>query len=218
MEGAEEKLESFFSQFRRLAYKKQEVILRADDTPSSVYYIFKGYIRLYSISETGQELTLILLKPGDFFPLRWAITGENNTYACDTITNAEVGKVPRDKFIEFIQANPDVVYELLSKVLVRLGGLLERMEYLVFGNAYQKVASILVICAERFGSEKGKKILIKVPLTHKDIANLIGLTRETTSLELKKLENLGVCEKEGRHMIINNLEKLKNEANWYKFV
>lgn len=212
-----EKLESFFSQYRRLTYKRRQVILRADDTPAGVFYIFKGYARLYSISETGQELTLIILKPQDIFPMRWAIAGEPNVYYCEAITPVEVAKAPREIFLDFAQSNPDILYELLNKVLIRLGGILERMEYSFFGNAYQKVASILVICAERFGVEKGKKILIRVPLTHKDIANLIGLTRETTSLELKKLENSGICAKEGRFIAVKNIDKLKNEANWYKF-
>ncbi len=217
MVGPAEKLESFFSQFRRITYKKRQLILRADDTPSGVYFLHKGFVRLFSMSETGQELTLIIVKPGDLFPIRWAITGQRHNYYFEAITPVEVSKAPKDDFLNFIESNPEVLYDLFNNILVRLGGLLERMEYSVFGNAYQKVASILVICAERFGTQKGSKSVIRVPLTHKDIANLIGLTRETTSLEIKKLEKIGICGKEGRFIEVNNIDKLKNEANWYQF-
>ncbi|OGH12921.1 MAG: hypothetical protein A2776_02410 [Candidatus Levybacteria bacterium RIFCSPHIGHO2_01_FULL_40_10] len=216
MQEEKSKLEEFFSEFRRITYKKRELIIRADETPSGLYFIYKGFVRLYSISESGQELTLIIFKPKDLFPIRWAVVN-GSPYYCEAITSVEVAKAPRDKFLEFSEKNPEVLSELLTKVLTRLGGLLERMEYSVFGNAYQKVASILVICAERFGREKDGEIVIRVPLTHKDLANLVGLTRETTSVELKKLEKLGLCEKEGSRFLIKNLKKLKDEANWYKF-
>lgn len=218
MHDASGQLYSFFTKQRRLEYKKGQVILRAEDAPSGVYYLNRGYVRMYSISETGQELTLIIFKPGDIFPIRWAITGELHRYYFEAMTSIDVFKVPLETFSEFIQSNPSVIYLILNNMLIRLGGLLERMEYQTFGNAYQKVASILVICAYRFGVKKGKSIQIKVPLTHTSIANLIGLTRETTSVELKKLEKNGIYKKENGLFIVRNLERLKTEANWSKFV
>ncbi|OGH15971.1 MAG: hypothetical protein A3C30_04005 [Candidatus Levybacteria bacterium RIFCSPHIGHO2_02_FULL_40_18] len=216
MEEGEQKLLKFFSKFRKLDYKKHEVIIRADEIPQGVYYLKKGYVRLYSISEAGQELTLIIFKPNDVFPIRWAIT-DASPYYFDTLTPIEVMRAPREQFLEFLQQDPEVLYKVLSNILIRLGGLLERMEYLIFGDAHQKVASILVICAERFGITSIRGIIIRVPLTHKDIANLIGLTRETTSIEIKKLEKLRVLKKESGRFLIKNVTKLKQEANWYKF-
>lgn len=212
------KLEKFFSQFKQIHYKKHATLMRAGDIPLGVYYLYKGYAKYYSLSETGQELSYIILKPQDIFPIIWAITDSSNIQYCDAMTDIEVSRAPKDKFLEFIRDNPDVLREVSKKMLVRFEGVLDRMAYMVFGNAYQKVASILVICAERFGMRKGNKIIIKVPLTHQDIANLIGLTRETTSVELKKLENLKIYSKKGSFISINNLKKLKNEAQWYKFV
>ncbi|HVZ12780.1 MAG TPA: Crp/Fnr family transcriptional regulator [Patescibacteria group bacterium] len=217
MQDRGNKLYSFFSQYRTLDYKKGQIILRSDDNPSGIYYVRRGYVRLYSISESGQELTLIIVKPHDIFPIRWAITGQRHRYYFEAMTPVELSKAPLEDFSDFIHMNPEALYEILNNVLSRLGGLLERMEYSVFGNAYQKVASILVICAERFGIQKGKSITIRVPMTHSDIANLIGLTRETASVELKKLEKIGVCEKDGRFFMVKNLDKLKTEANWSKF-
>lgn len=212
------KLALFFSQFRRLYYKRRQMIIRADDIPSGVYYLRKGYIRVYSLSESGEELTLIILKPGDAFPLIWAINDSLNTQYCEAMTPIELLRSPREKFLEFLNDNPDILQELTSKILVRFEGLLERMDYLVFGNAYQKVASILVICAERFGKQNNKGILIKVPLTHRDIASLIGLTRETTSLEIKKLENSKIINQKGKYLVVRDINRLKDESLWTKFV
>lgn len=211
------KLDEFFARFRRLSYKSHEIILRSNDTPPGVFFISRGYVRVYTLSESGQELTLIIFKPGDFFPMIWAFNNTTVTQYCEAMTPVEVLRAPKEEFRKFLEANPEVLWDVTSKILIRLRGLLERMEYSVFGSAYQKVASILVICAERFGAKFRGDIVIRVPLTHKDIANLIGLTRETTSVELKKLERLGVVSKKGRQYRIRDFEKLKTEAAWSKY-
>lgn len=128
------------------------------------------------------------------------------------MVHVELYQAPRDEFVKFVKANGDVLFELTSRILIRLYGLLRRMEYLVFGNAYNKVASIISICAERFGSVGKDGIEIGVPLTHKDIANLIGVARETASIEIKKLEEEGAIGYLGRHIIVKDMKKLKTAS------
>lgn len=210
------KLDIFFSQFRRIKYKKHDVILRPENPPPGVFYVAKGYVRVYTLSESGQELNLIIFKPGDLFPMSWAFNDVKITQYCEAMTSVEAHRASKEEFVEFVHKNPEVLWDVTSKILIRLHGLLERVEYMVFGNAYQKVASILVICAERFGIKKEGYIQIGVPLTHEDVANLIGLTRETTSIELKKLENAKIISKKGGRLRIKNLERLRDEGVWYK--
>lgn len=208
----EKKLENFFSQFKFLRYKKGETILRSGDIPQGVYYLKKGYVRLYSLSESGQELSLIIFKPGDFFPIMWAINNTPNTQYLQAMTAVELWRCPREKFVLFIKENPDVFFELTSHMLERLGGILQRMEYMAFGNAYSKVVSIILICAQRFGEKKGSEIEIQVPLTHKDIAALLGVARETVSIELKKLERKGLMKYKKRLIFIKNKKRLEKES------
>lgn len=205
-------LELFFKEFRQLHYKKGETILRAEDTPTGVYFLSRGFVRLYAVSKKGEELTLIIFKPGDFFPVMWAINNARTSYYLAAITNVDVWRVPQDKFLAFIKSNPEVFFDLTSKILIRFGGLLKRMEYLVFGNAYAKVASIITICAERFGHRQKGKVTIEVPLTHGDVASMTGVTRETASIELKKIENKGFIEYQGRLIVVKNLRGLRKES------
>ncbi|TSC63831.1 MAG: CRP/FNR family transcriptional regulator, anaerobic regulatory protein [Microgenomates group bacterium Gr01-1014_93] len=211
-------LEDFFSKFRLLHYKKHEVIIRPGDDPPGVFFLSRGYVKVYTLSESGQELDLIIFKPGDFFPVIWAFNEVTLSQYCESMTPVEIYRTSKAEFMAFLKSNPDVLVDVTSKILIRLRGLLERMEYMVFGNAYQKVASILVICAERFGLVKNHGIIIRVPLTHKDVANLIGLTRETTSVELKRLERSGIITKKSGQFRVRKLEKLKEEALWSQYV
>lgn len=206
------RLESFFRQYRHLRYKKGETVLYAGDDAPGAFMLVHGYVRLYSISKEGEELTLIVYKPGDIFPMLLAVSNVPNPYYIETVTPCELYRAPKDEFLSFIKSNGDVLFELTKRVLIRLGGLLSRMEYLAFGNAYQKIASILHICAERFGEESGTNIIVQVPLTHKDVANFVGVTRETASIEIKKLERKGIITFRGRHVVVKNLSNLRRES------
>jgi len=205
-------LDLFFAKFKPLRYRKGEIILRAGEAPPGVLYLKRGFVRLYSISKQGEELTLIIFKPGDFFPIMWAINNMPNNYFLESMTFCEICRVPRAVFLAFIRDNPDVLYEMTKRIMIRFAGLLSRMEYLVFGNAYAKVASILAICAERFGRREKEGILVEVPLTHSDIATLVGVTRETASVEIKKIERKGLIAHKGRLLFVKNLRGLKRES------
>lgn len=143
----------------------------------------------------------------------WAFNASPNKYYIEAMAAVELQTAPRDEFVKFTKANGDVLFEITSRILIRLGGLLTRMEYMVFGNAGNKVASIISICAERFGHKNAEgKTVIGVPLTHRDIANLIGIARETVSIEVKKLENEGIIGYNGRHLFIKDSKKLRAKS------
>lgn len=208
-----DKLDVFFSQYRSLQYKSRTVISPMNEIQSFVFYIKSGYLRVFRISEQGEELTLTILKPKDFFPLTYGMTDTDtvSSYYLEAITPLELWKVHLDQFQQFLESQPDVYAELTKRVLVRFNGVLTKMEYLIFNNAYTKIIATLISCARKFGEQKGDHILIDVPLTHKDIATLVGITRETTSLEMKKLEKQGFVSRNGRYLIINKIEKLEEE-------
>lgn len=208
-----EKLKDFFSGFKEMSFKKGETILKPYDKPYGVFYLTEGYARLYSISKNAQELTLIIFKTEDIFPLRWTITKIPNFYYLETITPVKLYRAPRKDFLKFIKNNNDILFEISSRILLRLDGLLKRMEYAMFGNARSKVASILLICAERFGKrDKAGNIVIQVPLTHHDIARLIGMARETVSIEMKKLQEMSLIKYRGKYLAVKDIQGLVKES------
>lgn len=206
------KLTEFFTKQKQLRYKRRETILRPGDTPSGVFYLRKGFVRLYNISTDGKELSLIIFKPEDIFPLMWAINNTSSNHYVESMTAVELWRCPKDQFISFLKDNPDVFFILTQGMLVRFNALLERMEQLVFGNAYQKIASIVYLCCERFGVEEGSNMVIPLSLTHRDIASLIGVTRETVSIEIKKLEKKKILEYRGRLVVIKDAKRLRRES------
>jgi CRP/FNR family cyclic AMP-dependent transcriptional regulator len=203
-------LEQFFETTKVYSYKKRTLISQPNDTSSSVFFIKSGYVRVFRITEDGEELTVTILKPKDFFPLSYGIHPYINPYHIEAITPLELWKAPQEQFMEFIKTNPEFFFDLTSRILVSFDDVLLRMENLLFCSAYVKVAATMLMCAKGFGEDYNGHTRVKVPLTHRDIATLIGITRETTSLEMKKLENEGLVEKSGRFIIIKDLKRLES--------
>lgn len=205
-------LESFFAQYKSFYFKRGEIVLRAGDIPQGVYYIKKGYMRLYALSEEGKELTFLIYKPGDFFPVIWTLKEEPSRYYFQTLTSAELKRAPRTAFLDFILKNPDVFFRLTQDMTTRFAASLRRMEYLVFGKVQQRLASLLWGLARQFGKKERKNIIIQVPLTHTDLASLLGVTRETISLEMKGFEKEKIIGSPIKRLIlIKNMGKLKKE-------
>lgn len=207
------KLNHFFSKRKVRSHKKREVILRPTDIPSGIFFIEKGYVRQYIISEDGKELTTVIYKPRDLFPIRWALLNMPLQSHFEAMTPVEVRHASKEEFIKFLKKEPEAFLLLTSRIINRLHAILERMEHLAFGSSYNKVASLLLLLVERFGKKSKSFMLIQIPLTHQDIASMLGLTRETVSISMKKLFDKGIISRYDQFIIVKSIRKLEKEAS-----
>jgi len=204
-------LEIFYKQFSIREYKKGEVLIRADDDPQGIFCLQKGYVRQFSISKTGNELTLQILKPITYFPLIWVINGAQNIYFYEALTAVEVGRAPKEQVVRFIKDKPVIILELMSKLLGDYEETLSRIEHLVFSDAYRRVISVLLYIATNFGVENSKGIIVNHRFTQQDIATLVGVTRETASIEIGKIEKKKLVKYVDHSMLFRNIKNLELE-------
>jgi len=204
--------EEFFAKFKIIQhYKKNQLIFSPGAEPSGVFYVKSGYVRLYLISENGKEITFNIMKPGSYFSMIWALNQTPNIYFYEALTDVLLFKAHKDEIVNFLEKNPKVLYDLTKRILSGLDGMTKLMEALLTGNAYQQVASVLLVLARRFGNKVDgvNEIVIDLPLTHRIIGTLAALSRESTSLEIEKLAKRGIITQKNRLIIIKQLEKLQ---------
>jgi CRP/FNR family transcriptional regulator len=207
------RLNPFFAQYKPLNYKKGQVILRPEDKIEYIYFIEKGYVKFYYLSADGKELTFLIYKPGYLFPILFTFLGDTTTrYYFEAYTPLTLRRAPRETFTELISTNTYLMFSLSQEVVRRWQELLNRMELLKLGSASQNVAYIIDLCAERFGIKNGRAVTIDLPLAHKDIASMVGLTRETVSLEMKKLEQLGLIKYKRGSIAIKDLDEFRRKT------
>lgn len=208
-----EEFETFYEQFTIRDYKKGEMLIRADDDPQGIFCLTKGYVRQYTISKSGFELTLHILKPISYFPMVWAINGTPNVYYYEALSPVEVGRAPRDQVVNFIKDKPTITFALMSELLEDYAETLTRVEHLVFSDAYRRVISILLYLAKHFGEKSENGVMVHQRFTQQDIATLVGVARETAGNEMVKLEKKGLVTYVNHLMLFKSVRKLNAELS-----
>src|SRR4030042_2035731 len=168
-----------------------------------------------TLTPDGNELTLNIYKPGTFFPMFWAIGDVPNQYSFQAMTQVSLNKAPKKEFIEFLRSNPAVLFDLTQRIMRGVDGLITNIRHFLVGNSNKRIASTLLMASKRFGKKTDKgKIIISLSLTHQDIADLAGMTRETTSLAIERLSKLKILKQVKRKFVIEDIDRLSKEASF----
>jgi CRP/FNR family transcriptional regulator len=202
------KIKKFFSQFPTQKFSKGQIILKPGEKFENVYFIKSGYVRAYTVTPKGEN-TLNLFKPLFVMSVIHFTTDHRNDYFFQSITSTEVFVVPFSEYKKFNDSDStitsyvsDFFYGSLLNYFVNQGNI-------VRGNAENKIASVLLQLTQDYGELKNGKLIVNFPATHRVIANLVGLTRETTSVQMSKLQKSNIISSKRSHFVVNDLEKLK---------
>lgn len=204
-------IDSFFSSYQPMSYKKGELLLRAEDVPFGVYFLKNGFVRQYLLSPSGETFIVHIYKPGSFFPLTWILNDTPNVYHFEAMTPVTVVRAPKDLFLEFLKEHCDVLYYATQRLALGLAGFVSRVAQLILDDAYTKTILLLLYYAENFGEKTKEGIMLTIPLTHREIASWIGTTRETASLQVETLVKKGLLTTKGRLLIIRDESTLQKE-------
>lgn len=204
------KIESFFKRYSQKTFSKGDLIITPEKTPNGVYCLNEGIVRCYTLSKNGIELTLNIFKPVSFFPMQWIINSKQDRYYYEALTEVKSYCAPKEDFENFIQTEHDVAYDLLKRIYRGLEGYMIRMESLLSGNAYLRTVTNILIHSLRFGKTEENKP-IELYLTHNQIASQAGLSRETITREIKKLQDKGIVSYKGETLLILDIIRLEHE-------
>lgn len=214
--GFPKKFEKFLSKQQAFAYKKGEIIIRASEDPLNVYFIENGYIKSYSLTESGEENFHFIFKRLEIFPIVWSFSDERPQIFYETMTVTKLRKFQREDFLNFLKTDPETTYYLLQYITQVLYSFIERINNLQLTNSSPRIISRLLYLAKRHGKHKNGKIVFDFPITQKDISNSINMTRETASKELSRLAKKGLISNNNKsHLVINNVKKLEKELLLY---
>ena len=202
------KVQQFFGTYPTHSYAKDQIIVPAGEEPPGVLYLTTGRVNQYDISPTGNEMVVNVYKSPAFFPMSWAINKTPNDYFFQAATTVTVHQAPAAEAVAFLQANPDVMFDLLSRVYQGMEGVLRRTAHLMGGDASSRVLFELLNAAQRFGepTEQGG---VSLRLKESDLAKHAGLARETVSRTLQKLKAKGVVTIKDRQLTIRSMDKLQ---------
>lgn len=201
------KLSDFFKRYPVRSYKKGQILIHADDSPECVFSLVSGKVKQYFLTYRGEEAVINVYKPPAFFPMSYAINLTPNEYFYEADSDLELRKVPFDDVIKFVKDNPDVLYDLMSRLYLGTDGLLRRMSHLMSGTAKGRVLNELIIECRRFGEKEHGGYTLS--LNESDIGARAGLSRETVSREMSKLKSDGLLSVVNKQISVPDIKKLE---------
>ena len=177
------------------AFRKGTVLLYQGEAPRMAYIIQSGIVKSYTINAAGEEQIVAFFSKNDFFPSPWIFNKTSTTlYYYETASNAEILTTPRDIFMEHI-GKSEFSNTILDYFVTNYTGMMMRVTALEQSRAREKIMLTLYYLMFRYGKQtKPGVFTIELALTHNIVASLVGLTRETTTTELSKLQKQKVVQ------------------------
>jgi len=186
---------NFLESYPVKRFTKGEALLEQGEVPTCTYVVRDGFVKTFDISASGESLPLSFDHRYEIIPMAWTFSHSATApYFYEAFTDCEVWCVPREDFIAFLKSNAHSQFMIFDFFVERyLTTMQMKMLSHEQARATDKILYLLKFLTMRFGSQSGKgKVEISLPLTQQDIASSAGITRETASIELKRLEKLGI--------------------------
>ncbi|NEW06706.1 Crp/Fnr family transcriptional regulator [Paenibacillus sp. SYP-B3998] len=200
-------------------FKKKEIIASPLSAQKYLYLIKSGSVRLYRLSEGGKELTVDLLGVGHVFgEIGSFTTGSENMYA-EAREEAIICKVDKTQFESILRERPSLALNFIEIISTRLKEVEEMLEYMAYGSVRKRLLFLLYKLSIKFGvevhvpeAEVEQKMWIQfnIPLTHQELASMMGSLRETVTTGLHELALEGIIKKPVlRKPLIVEIRRLK---------
>lgn len=199
-------LEDFLAGAPTKKFNKDETLVQQDDKPKKIYIVKTGVIKCYDISLDGNQQLIWLVSKGDIFPISLLLNiDEKVRFFYSAFVDSEVYAVNKAELAAFLRANPDILFKVCSEITRKFNDLHYRVNATGKPKAREKILHTLAFVADRFKGYRraGKEVELSLPLTHQDIANLVGLTRETTAATLKNLKDEGFVDYNKQRFLVH---------------
>lgn len=198
--------------------KKGTTVLYQSEIPRYAYIVKKGFVRAYTITSSGEERVVALHGKGDVFPLSWIFGETKNTlFYYEAGSDIELGCIGKNDLVETIATSPKLTAQVLRFTVNEHTSLLMRITALEQSNAAEKIALTLYYLMIRHGVERTPgHFTITIKMTQSMIASLVGLTRESTAVNIATLKKRGIVTYKNFIYVVNksNLEKFVGEDNF----
>jgi CRP-like cAMP-binding protein len=212
------KLQNLFLSGKSIAFAKGDMIASTDES-DTIMMLQEGFIKRYMISNSGNLGVQIVYGPQDVFLLARAfrlllqqsLYDGPEVYYYQAMADGNMLILDSKIFVQAVEAEIELYKELFSEVGRHLKASIQSIECMSLINVYAQVAHQLLFFAREFGEPEKRGTAITVPLTHQDIANLIGSTRETVTRTIGKLKRLGILAGDKR-MVVTDIDRLAKEA------
>jgi CRP/FNR family cyclic AMP-dependent transcriptional regulator len=208
----EDELQALVDDFVPRTLRQNEVIFHQGDPGQTLYLIGSGKIRIYVLQEDGQEMSVVLMGPGDIFGEFAIIDDLPRSASAVAVQDALLFTLSRERYREHLRRCPQLALNFLQALSIKLRYTNDQVGTLASLDISSRIARKLLELAQSYGVAEPEGVRIDAPLTQEELASLVGATRESTNKTLGAFRRQGLIKLRGGYISIVDPEGLRDRA------
>ncbi len=205
-----EEIEKFAHLFFEHDYKAKEIVFSEGDLGDGIYLLKSGHVRLYRATEDGKELTLAILGPGDVFGELSLFKETHRQTFAEAVDAAHICAASVEDFTRLMGHRPELTMMVASEMARRRQEVETRIAGLAYGSVRVRLMHALRHLAREHGEHlTSSEVRIPLRLSHQELAQLIGTSRETCTVEIGKLQLAGIVRVDDERFFIVKPDRLE---------
>lgn len=189
-----------------------ERVFRAGEAGSHVYFLQTGKLRIVQLSPLGRDVILWFCLPGEICGLAEVARGGGRVVSAVACEPSGVVAVSQEQFRQFLLERPHVALLSMQVLASRLRVLGEMFVNLVSDDVNTRITKLILRLCARYGRREGSEVVLDIPLTHQEIADMVGTTRQTATSVLSSLRRAGVLSIDNHRIRIGQEKSLADIA------
>lgn len=186
------------------SYPANSMLFLENEPARGIYLLCSGEVKLSVSSRNGKTLILRIARPGDILGLTANMSGIPYESSAETLHPCQVAYIRRDDFLSFMRKYPEVYQTVVQQLSGQYATACEQLRTVgLSSSAHEKLARLLLHWSLE-GKATPEGTQIKVPLTHEQIAECVGSTRETVTRTLSEFKHKQLVLLKGATMVIRN--------------
>lgn len=205
-----------FEDFKRSrisnVYKKRQVVFYEGHMPHGVFIVCAGSVKVYKSDTKGHQLTTRLAQQGDILGYRSLLSKEPYSATAEAMEDSCLAYIDDAKFREFLAKHQVLALKMLTKLAHDVRIAEDKARDMAMKSSRERLTELLVMLRATYGTPTREGIVLKMPFTRLDLAELAGLAQETVIRLLTELEEQKVVSVKGRNVTILNEKALEKHA------
>jgi len=204
-----------FSQIEHIfvmrSYRKGQVIFLEEETGSYMYLVLSGKVKVSKAGTAGKETILAIHRTGDFFGEMSLLDGKTSPATVSAMEDAKIISVSGADFYKYLMHNEKVMLQIIHVLCARLRQVWQTQS-LSSSTADARIRMGIYQLAKKHGIRDAHGTIIDLKITHQELAEMVGTSRETVTRTLARLREQGVLEIEQRRITLLDADALLAES------
>jgi CRP/FNR family cyclic AMP-dependent transcriptional regulator len=186
------------------SYLKNQIIFMEEETGKYMYIVMGGKIKITKSTPGGKETLLAIHQAGDFFGEMALLDGKTSPATVSAMEDCRIVTINNQDFNTLLMRNDKIVKQIIQVLCSRLRQVWGQVQSLSYSTADARIKAGVLQLAQRHGVSDARGIIINLKITHQELAEMVGTSRETVTRTLARLQAEGVLQLEHRRIILLN--------------